>query len=571
MAKDRVMPACQRLNTQQGARLQVHQWLVVQLQALPLQGIAQRDFEGEAFLSKLVHVVAEETEATTPVGFRLVHGKVGTMQQGFHILTVIRVLADANAGGRHQGNTTDVTGHGNQCLQALYGVDSLGGGTGVEDDDELIARPAPDDLAVVGVAAQALGDQAQQVIARWMTEGIIDLLEAVKVDEQDRQRLLVALGAGNRLVSIGQQQIAVGQPGEAVVERQLTDLQARAIALQGQGAQVGTDLHQTLVKLTGVAHFPIIEGEGTNHLACAGFDRCRPAGAQSQGQWQVFIGRPERVVFNITHVYRRTDKGSRATGAYVRANHHTVQRARVALRQAWAGQRAQHAVLIDTQNRGNHLGRNALDFVADQRHHFGQRCLTRHRLQRLALQHFMNLGIGEVVDHADDVTERTVPINNRVDPQGAQQGLFMLAVKQFFTAVGVPGVQVFKHLAQRRDLGLQAVEQLHERLAEQLLRRVAKQPVHRVIRKQHTALVIRQHQRIVRMLGKQRDQPCTLVFKVLLLDTGSDIGRELDHFGHSPISREDRFIGCGQPQLATISTRVRVLAADGLPVPEAAP
>jgi hypothetical protein len=52
-----------------------------------------------------------------------------------------------------------------------------------------------------------------------MAEGVVDELEAVEVDEQDRDAAAAALGAAEGVVEAVEEQRAVWQPGEGVVER----------------------------------------------------------------------------------------------------------------------------------------------------------------------------------------------------------------------------------------------------------------------------------------------------------------------------------------------------------------
>ena len=80
---------------------------------------------------------------------------------------------------------------------------------------ELVAAEARDEILGPQHLAQPLGDRAQQLVAAGMAERVVDLLELVEVDEQQRRQLLGAL--------LGRQQIAhlvaeidpVGQPGQS--------------------------------------------------------------------------------------------------------------------------------------------------------------------------------------------------------------------------------------------------------------------------------------------------------------------------------------------------------------------
>jgi 3-methyladenine DNA glycosylase/8-oxoguanine DNA glycosylase len=60
-----------------------------------------------------------------------------------------------------------------------------------------------------------------------MAEGVVDVLEAVEIDEQDRQSGLVAVGTLQRLVQAVAEQQAVGQAGQRIVVRLVIELIVR--------------------------------------------------------------------------------------------------------------------------------------------------------------------------------------------------------------------------------------------------------------------------------------------------------------------------------------------------------
>ena len=66
---------------------------------------------------------------------------------------------------------------------------------------------------------EAAGDLLQQLVAGAVAEAVVDLLEPVEVDEQHREHVPGPRGAGQRLVEPVAEQRAVGEVGEAVVER----------------------------------------------------------------------------------------------------------------------------------------------------------------------------------------------------------------------------------------------------------------------------------------------------------------------------------------------------------------
>ena len=77
-----------------------------------------------------------------------------------------------------------------------------------------LARIAPRDPA---------GHRAQQLVAGRMAERVVDLLEAVEVEEKDRGHATFAAGTGQGLAEPVEQQGAVRQPGQRVVQGQPPD------------------------------------------------------------------------------------------------------------------------------------------------------------------------------------------------------------------------------------------------------------------------------------------------------------------------------------------------------------
>ena len=58
------------------------------------------------------------------------------------------------------------------------------------EHDEFVAAEARDEILRPQHVAQPVGDRAQQLVAAGMAERVVDLLELVEVDEQQRRQLL---------------------------------------------------------------------------------------------------------------------------------------------------------------------------------------------------------------------------------------------------------------------------------------------------------------------------------------------------------------------------------------------
>ena len=61
------------------------------------------------------------------------------------------------------------------------------------EHDELVAAEAGDEIVRAQHFAQTVGHRAQQLVAAGMAERIVDLLELVEVDEQQRRQLIGAV------------------------------------------------------------------------------------------------------------------------------------------------------------------------------------------------------------------------------------------------------------------------------------------------------------------------------------------------------------------------------------------
>ena len=104
-------------------------------------------------------------------------------------------------------------------LQDLGGhVGGVGGALDLrQHHHELVAADAADGVHHAQLPHQALGDLLQHLVAGGVAERVVDVLEAVQVDEHHRGLLAVALARGQRLGEPVFQQAAVGQPGQRVV------------------------------------------------------------------------------------------------------------------------------------------------------------------------------------------------------------------------------------------------------------------------------------------------------------------------------------------------------------------
>ena len=79
-------------------------------------------------------------------------------------------------------------------------------------------------MSVARTRARSAGDPPDQVVALAVAEPVVDLLEAVDVDDHHRPLAAVTGAEGDMLVELGTEAAAIEQPGQRVVVGQVTEL-----------------------------------------------------------------------------------------------------------------------------------------------------------------------------------------------------------------------------------------------------------------------------------------------------------------------------------------------------------
>ena len=156
------------------------------------------------------------------------------------------VHGDASAVGEHEaelalGDFGEVGAHAD-IEGARRGV------VGVRHQDaELLAAVAADQVARADGRLQRAGDEGERAVAGVVPLGVVDELEVIEVDHQDRDRMAVADAHRH----LGRRQAHPGAPvehaGEAVDGREALELARRLVAVRQQhtigehGRRVGDD------------------------------------------------------------------------------------------------------------------------------------------------------------------------------------------------------------------------------------------------------------------------------------------------------------------------------------------
>jgi len=215
-----VRPAQQHLGAHDLPAAQVDLRLVVQDELAALERRAQVAGEREPLDAVAVELERVALDAGAPL-LGLVHRDVGALHEHVDVLAVLRERGDPDAGAQLQAHAGDVerlcdrAAHGRGDRRALHrALDRA------QQDRELVAAKPSDGVLLAEQLAQAGADLAQDLVAVVMAEGVVDLLEAIEVEQHHGQPVPGARGAVDGLLGARPEEHAVGQPGQRVVERQ---------------------------------------------------------------------------------------------------------------------------------------------------------------------------------------------------------------------------------------------------------------------------------------------------------------------------------------------------------------
>jgi hypothetical protein len=180
----RASPADQRLGAGQRAGRDVDLGLVVKHELVARKRIAQSAFRGECLQRPRVHVARVKAVAVAARALGIVHGRICVADQLAHVSRVVGEHADADARRDLElviAEDQRLSQHREQLVcdhcQVSRRVD-LG-----QRDHELISAHTRDQVSPPYAAAQPFGDDLEQLVPGGVAHGVVDVLEAIQIDE----------------------------------------------------------------------------------------------------------------------------------------------------------------------------------------------------------------------------------------------------------------------------------------------------------------------------------------------------------------------------------------------------
>src|SRR5471032_2162674 len=230
-----MLPAHERFGAHDPATVE-HLRLVMQQELIALYSLSQARLERGPFHYHGLHGRIEETQRVAPQFLRLVHGEVGLLQQLVDGRLIAPEHSGADAGStavidvvkliRLAENIEDYFAHA-FCLAGRF---LPGFVEASEHHHELVAAYSRHRIAVAYARSQTPRHLLQQQITLVVTQGVVERLEVIQVDEHKCTALTATRADRNGLRQAIQQQRAIRQTRQGIEEGELLDAFLRDLA-----------------------------------------------------------------------------------------------------------------------------------------------------------------------------------------------------------------------------------------------------------------------------------------------------------------------------------------------------
>jgi hypothetical protein len=252
-------PAQQGFHADDAAAREVDLRLVVEREFPLFEGPAQAVFQVQALEGVHVHDFVEEAVGVSAAFLGVVHGGVGVFHQHLDAGAVFRVEGDADRERCAQLLVVDFEGRF-ELDEDFFGHPRgvVGAVHAGEHDQEFIAALAADRVGVADTAREPQRNALQQLVAHQVAERVVDCLEAVQIEEQQRDAVALAGGVGEGLLQAVVEKRPVGQAGQRVVMGQEGDARLGGLAF----GDIGKNRHVMGQASALVAHGADRQGRG---------------------------------------------------------------------------------------------------------------------------------------------------------------------------------------------------------------------------------------------------------------------------------------------------------------------
>ncbi len=196
-----MVPAHQGLEADHHVVLDTHDGLVVQIERIVGQGLAQVLHQDAALFGPVLEVGGIEAELPAPAVLRDIERKVGAVDQVLAVDAVVGRDRDAHRRADGRALVADRIGLREHLDDLVGELAERAAIVHVGQDDLEFVAAQPADLALVEHdMMKPVGHLLEQFIACLMAERVVDLLEAVEIDHHHRAASLCRNVGGNERI-----------------------------------------------------------------------------------------------------------------------------------------------------------------------------------------------------------------------------------------------------------------------------------------------------------------------------------------------------------------------------------
>ncbi len=236
VAVPRQAPADQRLAADHAPVAQVHLGLVQDHELVALDRAPQLGLQHQPLDRRGAHLRREEAVAVAAVLLGVVHRRVRVADQVDDVVGVARAQRDADAAGDVELVLVELERPAELVEELARERADHGAVVGrrreiLDEQGKFVAGQAAEHGVARQLLVHPLGEDLERAVARGVAEGVVDLLEAVEVEVDQRELAPGAARARDRLLQGVLELEPVRDLGQRVVAREVTDAPLGALAL----------------------------------------------------------------------------------------------------------------------------------------------------------------------------------------------------------------------------------------------------------------------------------------------------------------------------------------------------
>ena len=218
-------PADERLHVGDLVRPHVDDGMVVQLEFVARERIAQIDLERSARVRVGPHHGFEQAVGAAAADLGLVEGQIGALDELIDVGAVLWSKRNPDAGRDIEPVTVERIGGGKRLEQPVGGGNRFFALVPVHrrHDCKFVAAEPSHRIGLAQAPQQTPRDRFEKLVADRMPERIVDALEEVEVQHEQGDRLAAPAQARQVFLHAFAQHRTVGEVGEDVVARQVGD------------------------------------------------------------------------------------------------------------------------------------------------------------------------------------------------------------------------------------------------------------------------------------------------------------------------------------------------------------